>query len=97
MCKLCDAGLLLDHSGTRRRFLKISTATAVASTGLGLFAPRPARADDNDARPEDSGAPGRRYLIRGGAVMSMDPAVGDFPQGDVLVEGRKILVVGPNL
>jgi 5-methylthioadenosine/S-adenosylhomocysteine deaminase len=29
--------------------------------------------------------------------MSMDPSVGDFPQADVLVEGKKILAVGPNL
>ena len=70
MCKLCDAGLQLDHSGSRRKFLKVSTAAAVASTGLGLFAPRTARADDDD-KPDDSGAPGRRYLIRGGAVMSL--------------------------
>ena len=27
----------------------------------------------------------------------MDPSVGDFPQADVLVEGKKILAVGPNL
>ncbi|WP_158894104.1 amidohydrolase family protein [Amycolatopsis anabasis] len=38
-----------------------------------------------------------RYLIRGGAVLSMDPAVGDFPAADVLVEGRKIVAVGPDL
>ena len=29
--------------------------------------------------------------------MSMDPQVGDFAQGDVLVEGKKIVAVGPNL
>jgi 5-methylthioadenosine/S-adenosylhomocysteine deaminase len=29
--------------------------------------------------------------------MSMDPAVGDFVKADVLVEGKKILAVGPNL
>src|SRR5213079_579421 len=46
---------------------------------------------------EDSGRPGRRYLIRGGSVMSMDPSVGDFPQADVLIEGKKILAVGQNI
>ena len=30
-------------------------------------------------RREDSGRPGRRYVIRGGAVMSMDPQVGRLP------------------
>ena len=29
--------------------------------------------------------------------MSMDPAVGDFVEADVLVEGKKIAAVGPNL
>ena len=29
--------------------------------------------------------------------MSLDPSVGDFPQADVLIEGKKILAVGPNL
>ena len=29
--------------------------------------------------------------------MSMDPAVGDLVRGDVLVEGKKILAIGPNL
>ena len=38
-----------------------------------------------------------RYVLRGGAVMSMDKNVGDFPVGDVLVQGKKILAVGKNL
>jgi cytosine/adenosine deaminase-related metal-dependent hydrolase len=29
--------------------------------------------------------------------MSMDPTVGDFPKADVLVEGKKIMAIGPNL
>jgi 5-methylthioadenosine/S-adenosylhomocysteine deaminase len=29
--------------------------------------------------------------------MSLDPQVGDFARADVLVEGKKILAVGPNL
>jgi cytosine/adenosine deaminase-related metal-dependent hydrolase len=63
---------------------------------MSLFAARPAAAQDDDA-PEDSGRRGRRYVIRGGSVMSMDPKVGDFVQADVLVEGKKILAVRPNI
>jgi cytosine/adenosine deaminase-related metal-dependent hydrolase len=95
MCILCDRGFPQNHYG-RRDFLKTAAATGVAATGLNLFAARPAAAQDEN-EPEDSGRPGRRYVIRGGAVMSMDPEVGDFPQADVLVEGKKILAVGPNL
>jgi cytosine/adenosine deaminase-related metal-dependent hydrolase len=97
MCTLCDAGLPQDHSGSRRRFLKATAATGFAATGLNLLSPRAASADDDGKQPEDSGAPGRRYLIRGGAVMSMDPKVGDFPEADVLVEGKRIAAIGPNL
>jgi 5-methylthioadenosine/S-adenosylhomocysteine deaminase len=103
MCKLCDEGKPQLHDeplrGSRRDFLKASTAGAAAVAGSSLFN-SPARADNdqgNDDSPRDSGKPGRRYIIRGGAVMSMDPDVGNFDQGDVLVEGKKILQVGRNL
>jgi 5-methylthioadenosine/S-adenosylhomocysteine deaminase len=97
MCTLCDAGFPQTHSRSRRNFLKAAAATGVvAGTGLGLFAPRAKAHEDGDA-PEDSGRPGRRYVIRGGSVMSLDPKVGDFAEADVLVEGKKILAVGPNL
>src|SRR5712691_7717683 len=98
MCILCDKGFPQNHAGSqlgRRDFLK-TTAAGGAAAGLGLFAARPAAAQDDDA-PEDSGRRGRRYVIRGGHVTSMDPAVGDFVKADVLVEGKKILAVGPNL
>ena len=41
--------------------------------------------------------PTDRKLIRGGIVLSLDPAVGDFSTGDILVEGDEIVAVGPNL
>src|SRR5947208_2928786 len=94
MCKLCDAGMPQNHYG-RRDFLKTAAATGVAATALNLFTPRPAMAAGDP--PAGSGQPGRRYIIRGGSVMSMDPRVGDFAKADVLVEGKKILKVGPNL
>jgi cytosine/adenosine deaminase-related metal-dependent hydrolase len=100
MCWLCDSGKPQLHGNSqlgRRDFLKTAAATGLAAGGLNLFATRPARADEGDDPPEDSGRRGRRYVIRGGAVMSMDPKVGDFVQADVLVEGKKILAVGPNL
>ncbi|HVR79148.1 MAG TPA: amidohydrolase family protein [Acidimicrobiia bacterium] len=41
--------------------------------------------------------PTGRKLIRGGIVLSLDPVVGDFANGDVLIDGDKIAAVGPNL
>jgi cytosine/adenosine deaminase-related metal-dependent hydrolase len=98
MCTLCDLRRRTFFS-SRRNFLKGAAATGVAAAGLNLFAPRLAAAQQQLAAdpPQDSGKPNRRYVIRGGAVMSMDPRVGDFPQADVLVHGKTILAVGPNL
>src|SRR5881396_2371181 len=96
MCKLCDERIPQSHSASRRDFLKGTAATAAFAAGPNLFSAHPAAADGGDP-PEDSGRPGRRYIIRGGSVLSMDPKVGDFAQADVLVQGKKILAVGPNL
>jgi 5-methylthioadenosine/S-adenosylhomocysteine deaminase len=94
MCRLCIEERPHKHLGSRRDFLVGTAATGVTAAGLNLFAPRLAAADDS---PIDSGRAGRRYIIRGGSVMSLDPKIGDFAQADVLVEGKKILAVGPNL
>src|SRR5436190_850719 len=96
MCRLCDEGIPQSHSSSRRDFLKATAATGAAAASLDLFAARPAAADGGGP-PEDSGRPGRRYIIRGGSVMSMDPKVGDFAEADVLVQGKKIQAVGRNL
>jgi cytosine/adenosine deaminase-related metal-dependent hydrolase len=96
MCRLCDEGKPQYHGFNRRGFLKTTAATGVAATAFDLLAAGQAKAAD-DREPEDTGKHGRRILIRGGAVMSMDPAVGDFAQADVLIEGKKIVAVGPSL
>jgi len=100
MCWLCDAGKPQKHPQSqlgRRDFLKLSSASAAAAAGASFLNAPAARAHDNDDPPQDSGRPGRRYVIRGGAVMSMDPKVGNFANADVLVEGKKIVAVRPNI
>ena len=101
MCQKCVAGIPQTHSSSRRDFLKATAATGAtaAAAGADLFRPRPAAAHDAGP-PEDTGRRGRRYIIRGGAVMTMDtsmPNKGEFARADVLVEGKKIVAVGPNL
>jgi cytosine/adenosine deaminase-related metal-dependent hydrolase len=49
------------------------------------------------APPEGVGQKGRRTLIKGGVIVSMDEAVGNFAVGDVLIEGSKILQVGASI
>ena len=36
-------------------------------------------------------------LIKGGYVLTLDPALGDLPHTDVLIDGDKIAAIGPNL
>lgn len=66
---------------TRRDFIKSSGAVLATAAGP-LFA--------QVRQPA-------RTLIKGGVVLSFDRAVGDFDKADVLVEGRKILAVRPDI
>jgi 5-methylthioadenosine/S-adenosylhomocysteine deaminase len=101
MCTMCDEGKPQNHSGSwggsRRDFLRISTAAGAVAAGTGLFSARSEAAQDDERAFGGAGRPGHRLLIRGGHVMSMDPGVGDFVKADVLIEGKMIVAVGPNL
>jgi 5-methylthioadenosine/S-adenosylhomocysteine deaminase len=104
MCKLCEQGLPQDHSAdkpecaSRRDFIRTAGIAGAAGVGAatGLLNAGPANAQQSNAPPA-TGTPGRRYVIKGGAVLSMDSAVGDFAAADVLVDGKKIVAVGPNI
>ena len=37
----------------------------------------------------------RRLLVRGGAIVSMDPQIGNYVAGDILIEGKTIVAVAP--
>lgn len=47
--------------------------------------------------PVGVGDPDRLTLIRGGAVLSMDSAVGNFSKGDVLIQGARIVEVAASI
>jgi 5-methylthioadenosine/S-adenosylhomocysteine deaminase len=79
---------------SRRRFLCTASAGAVAAPAIAAGVIAPARAQQ---APAAVPAPGRPILIKGGCVLSLDRAVGDFEQADVLVEGGKISAVRPNI
>jgi hypothetical protein len=92
---------------SRRGFLGSSGAglAAVTAVGAGLLPSAQAAYGDrhggrDDHRHRDcprSGRPGDRILLKGGVVLSLDAAVGDFARADVLIEGRKIVAVGRDL
>ncbi len=90
MCKACGD---LSHSPSRRRFLAGSTALAAAPFAT-------AAAAQQTSAPANAPVPGqdgRRILLRGGHVMSMDPAVGNFETGDVLIDGNRIVEVAARI
>ena len=74
---------------SRRSLLAAGAAALAASAGLR------AQAQSDDA-PVAGGGSGR-LLLRGGSVLTLDPALGDFDRGDVLIEGTTIAAVGANL
>ena len=78
-------------AGTSRRELLAVGASALGAAAVAA-APTTAQAAQASTElgdmPLDTGANLRRYLIKGGAVLSMDPGVGDFAQADVLGIGK---------
>ena len=44
-----------------------------------------------------AGAAGRRLLVKGGTVLTMDAALGDLERGDVLIDSGRIATVGAAL
>ncbi len=104
MCILCDRGKPQLHSTSRRGFLKGTAATGLAAGAMGLFGPSAEAQGHNVNPPPHTGRPGRRYVIRNGYVMTMEPGTpganssfGEFIEGDVLVEGKTIVAIGGNL
>jgi 5-methylthioadenosine/S-adenosylhomocysteine deaminase len=91
-------------STSRRNFLKGTAAAGLAAGATGLFAPSAQAQGHNVNPPPHTGRPGRRYVIRKGYVLTMEPGTpganssfGEFIEGDVLVEGKTIKAIGRNL
>jgi cytosine/adenosine deaminase-related metal-dependent hydrolase len=92
-----------DFSRSRRDVLKAGALTAAASAAT-PFAAGSAAAQGQDADratldrlTQTAGAASRRILLKGATILSMDAKVGDFARGDILIEGKTIAAVGPDL
>jgi 5-methylthioadenosine/S-adenosylhomocysteine deaminase len=77
---------------SRRQFLCTAAATAAAAPALAAGTSGAALAQ---AAPATGG--GRPLLIKGGCVLTLDRAVGDFERADVLIEGQRISAVRPDI
>jgi cytosine/adenosine deaminase-related metal-dependent hydrolase len=88
---------------SRRDFLRSSAALAAGAAAAQLLPgqvaaqPRTASREDAEILGRLNEDPKRRILLTGGTVISVDEDVGDFLEADVLIEGKKIRAVGPNL
>jgi cytosine/adenosine deaminase-related metal-dependent hydrolase len=78
----------MSSSTSRRSFL---AAGAAALAGATVATPSAQQA--GGVAPVARG----RLLLRGGCVLTLDRALGDFDVADVLIEGSRIVAVGPNL
>jgi cytosine/adenosine deaminase-related metal-dependent hydrolase len=67
--------------------------SAVAGTALAAALPAARSALAQAA----AAAPDRPILIRGARILSMDPAMGDLPRGDILIERGVIRAVAPSV
>jgi 5-methylthioadenosine/S-adenosylhomocysteine deaminase len=86
-CGACKPSL------SRRQFLCTTAAGAAAASAMVATVAGPVSAQQPGGAP----AAGRPILIKGGCVLTLDRAVGDFEQADVLIEGGKISAVRPNI
>src|SRR5215831_14354278 len=82
-------------SSAMRPYLPCATVSSVppAFCSIGAVAPAP-------PGPPGSAAalpPPAALVIRGGHVLTMDPAAGDLPAADVHIAGGQIVAVGPGL
>jgi len=87
---------------SRRGLLKIGAALAAAPAAV-----RVVDAAQRSTTRQDGGAlepawraavnPARHIVLRGGTIITMDPALGDFATGDVHIQGKRIVEVGRNL
>ncbi len=82
MCTLCVPGLKTTASAVSHRLVRAPADEGTGQAALLL---------------EKAGRPGVRVLLRGGIILSVDPEVGNFASGDVLIEGNRIAQIGPDL
>ena len=80
---------------SRRGFFKTSMALAAGAAGQ-----RPQNVEDAGTLERiwrQNAVPNQSMLLKGGTIVSMDPKVGDFVKGDVLIQGKKIAAVAGEL
>jgi cytosine/adenosine deaminase-related metal-dependent hydrolase len=86
------AAALRQHQMSRRGFMASCTGLAAGTLAAPGLPETALAADFRGGVPA-----GPRILLKGGAVLTMDDALGSLEQGDVLIDGETIAEVGPNI
>ena len=84
-----DSGIPDESGGagiSRGQLLEVGAAGLAAT----LLAPEVAFGSSSTRQSSNP----KKLLLRGGVVLTLDDAIGDFTRGDVLVERGKIVAVG---
>jgi hypothetical protein len=81
----------------RRTFLKSTVGGIAAGTLAASGLANTALARDWDSDHGKDWNKGRRILLKGGTILSMDPTIGDFLKGDILIDGTKISKVDKSI
>jgi 5-methylthioadenosine/S-adenosylhomocysteine deaminase len=84
-------------AGRSRRSFLATAAAGLAGASVASAQNDNARTGVNEPRDLIGDGRRRRILLRGGAVLSLDPRVGDFEKADVLIDGKLIAAIGPNI
>jgi 5-methylthioadenosine/S-adenosylhomocysteine deaminase len=100
-----DPGMLMARKGQNGKNVSrapsrrdvFRTGAGLAALAAALPAGGAARAAAPDPVIAGNADPDRRLLIKGATIVSMDASVGDFARGDLLIQGKKIAAIAPDL
>lgn len=95
-----DSQKVIFPETSRRGLLKVGAGLVAGAAATQLF-PSPVAAQ----QPRSAAGTlqqlmnpnGRAILLKDGIVLSLDPKVGDFEKGDILIQGKKIVSIGRNV
>jgi 5-methylthioadenosine/S-adenosylhomocysteine deaminase len=94
---LLMAGILLYQAGDIKELFK-RNYKRMRRLVIGSRPPKTAEIPDlYPSGPDFSVPPVERTLIRGGTLLTLEAGNGRVPTGDVLIEGEKIIEIGPDL
>lgn len=89
---------------SRREFFRGAAVLSGGAAALSILPDeaQPAPQSNEDARmlarlERANADASRTILLKGAVVVSMDPQVGNLAKGDILIEGKKIKDIGPDL